>query len=255
MFGIFIAISAFADEPNLPSEKDPLENSLNEDSSKNVKIDPITGFPMIEKKPFVMFDYGASLGLVSRIEIQKNRSNFVRQTHLLGTYVAMQTANMKPVNSMIRLAGYYPIHNTFNGMKQKSKQLVLGAFDLFAGPILEVDMWKYVFLKGAGGLHFMYQATDQYHLLYLGLGILVGAELPVANRWTVLINGMISADYPNFGTNRQIQPYSVSWNYQVDLGVRYSIKGIHEYSYINIKSAKKKKNSKVKTESESKTSE
>ena len=71
MFGIFIAISAFADEPNLPSEKDPLENSLNEDSSKNVKIDPITGFPIIEKKPFVMFDYGASLGLVTRIEIQK----------------------------------------------------------------------------------------------------------------------------------------------------------------------------------------
>ena len=47
MFGIFIAISAFADEPNLPSEKDSPESSLNEDSSKNVKIDPITGFPMI----------------------------------------------------------------------------------------------------------------------------------------------------------------------------------------------------------------
>ena len=78
----------------------------------------------------------------------------------------------------------------------------------------------------------MYQATDQYHLLYLGLGILVGAELPVAKRWTVLINGMISADYPNFGTNRQSQPYSVSWNYQADLGVRYSTRGVHKYSYI-----------------------
>ncbi len=256
MFGIFIAFSATADGTNVPSGNEKAKISSNGDSAKNVKIDPITGFPVIEKKPFVMFDYGASLGLVTRIEIQKERSNFVRQTHLLGTYVAMQSANMKPVNSMIRLAGYYPIYNTFNGMGQKSKQPVLGAFDLFAGPMLEFDMWKYVFLKGAGGLHFMYQATDRYHLLYLGMGLLAGAELPVAKQWTVIINGMLSADYPNFGTNRQIQPYSVSWNYQLDLGVRYSIKGSHDYSYIDIiKSIKKKKSAKAETEQKPESSE
>ena len=92
---------------------------------------------------------------------------------------------MKPVNSMIRVAAYYPFFNTFNGMQQFPKQPILYAFDLFAAPMLQADMWKYVRLNFAGGLHYMYQLTDEYHMNYLGGGLLAGVELPFAKRWII----------------------------------------------------------------------
>ena len=139
---------------------------------------------------------------------------------------------MKPVNSVIRTSVFYPIYNTFNDVKQYPKQTVLYAFDLFAGPIIETDMWKYVRLKFGLGLHYMYQLSDEYHLNYLGGGALAGLELPIEPRWSILLDGTFSFDYPNFGTNRLVQPYDYSWQYQLNLGVRCSVKGKNKYSYI-----------------------
>lgn len=197
----------------------------------DVPLDSKTGFPVIEKKPFPIFNYGLAGSLVTRLEVQEKRSNFVWQDGLLGAYVSVQSVNMKPVNSIARLAVYYPVHNTFNGMDMKQLQMLRGAIDFYAGPMLETDMWKYVHIKGSGGLHFMYQLTDEYHLLYLGVGLLAGLELPLAKNWTIVTNGIASLDYPNLGSNKN-QIYNVSWNYQLELGVRFSKKNPHRYYYI-----------------------
>lgn len=208
-------------------------SAKNQQENSNVELDPKTGFPVIKEKPFVMFNYGFTDALVTRLELQEERSNFVRQTSLLGAYVSMQTVNIKPINNYTRLAIYYPFYNTFNGMKQSSKQKILGAVDLFWGPMFEADMWKYILIKSAAGLHFMYQRTDEFDLLYLGLGLMAGFELPVAKNWTILANGSFSLDYPNLGSNSRIQPYDYAWTYQIDFGFRYSKKGVHKYSYIH----------------------
>lgn len=208
-------------------------SAKNQQENSNVELDPKTGFPVIKEKPFVMFNYGFADALITRLELQEERSNFVRQTSLLGAYVSMQTVNIKPINNYTRLAIYYPFYNTFNGMKQSSKQKILGAVDLFWGPMFEADMWKYILIKSAAGLHFMYQRTDEFDLLYLGLGLMAGFELPVAKNWTILANGSFSLDYPNLGSNSRIQPYDYAWTYQIDFGFRYSKKGVHKYSYIH----------------------
>lgn len=205
-------------------------------SNKNELINPKTGFPEITQKPFIVFNEGLSAGMINRIEKQDSRSNFVRENYLIGAYFEMQTENMKPINSLVKVTAYYPFYNTFNGMKQYPKQVILYAFDLFAGPVLQADMWNYVHLKIASGLHYMYQLTDEYHMNYLGLGVKGGIELPVAKRWTILLNGLFTVDYPNLGTNKNIQPFDISWQYHIDFGIRYSKKKINKYSYIKSKS-------------------
>lgn len=231
---IFLAFSlallifpAFSQETNL------FETSTSDDhNDTNVEINEKTGFPKIKAKPFVMFNEGIAIAQVTRIQTVSGRSNFVWQNDMIGAFFQIQTRNMKPLNSVIRTSVFYPFYNKFNEVKQFPKQTILYAFDLFAGPILETDMWKYVRLKFGLGLHYMYQLSDEYHLNYLGGGALAGLELPIEPRWTILLDGTFSFDYPNFGTNRLVQPYDYSWQYQLNLGVRYSVKGKNRYSYI-----------------------
>ncbi len=215
-----------------------LENDKN---NAPLDIDSKTGFPKIKQRPFIMFNEGAAYTLITRLEKQEKRSNFVRQNHLVGLFFSAQTENMKPVNSMIRIAAYYPFFNTFNGMRQYPKQTILYAFDLLAAPMIQADMWKYVRLNFAGGLHYMYQLTDEYHMNYLGGGLLAGVELPLARRWTVLTDGTATLDYPNLGTNRLVQPFDFAWQYNVSVGVRYSKKGENKYAYIHKITPKKRK--------------
>ena len=215
--------------------QDLSENLKTETSTAEGEENPKTGFPVIKQTPFVIFNYGLSSSLVTRLEKMDDRSNFVYQNSLIGAFVTMQTVNIQPVNNYTRLAFYYPVANTFNGMKQKSKQIILGAVDAFWGPMFESDMWKYGFITAAAGPHFMYQMTDEYNFLYFGLGLLADVELPVAKYWTIIANGIFSFDYANLGSNRNIQPFDYSWNYQIDVGFRYSKKAANKYSYIDSK--------------------
>ena len=188
----------------------PLSFASADDSSKSdagnseVNLNPVTGFPEIEEKPFVIFNEGATYALVTRLEKQENRSNFV----------------------------YYPFAHEFNDVPQTAKQVILYAADLFAGPMIQTDMWKYVRISASIGLHYMYQLSDEYHLHYLGAGLLAGLELPLASYWTILASGTFTFDYPNFGTNAKVQPFDFSWQYHFDLGVRFSKKAANEFSYI-----------------------
>lgn len=224
---------AFLLYPVVCQETNLFETSTSDDhNDTNVEINEKTGFPKIKAKPFIMFNEGVAAAQVTRIQTLSGRSNFVWKNDFIGAFFQIQTRNMKPLNSIIRTSVFYPYFNTFNEVKQFPKQTILYAFDLFAGPILETDMWKYVRLKFGLGLHYMYQLTDEYHLNYLGGGALAGLELPVEPRWSVLLDGTFSFDYPNFGTNSLVQPYDYAWQYQLNLGVRYSVKGKNKYSYI-----------------------
>lgn len=239
---------AFLLFPVICQETNLFETSTAEEKDDpNVEINEKTGFQRIKAKPFVMFNEGFAAAQVTRIQTVSGRSNFVWQNDFIGAFFQIQTRNMKPLNSVIRTSVFYPFYNTFNDVKQFPKQTVLYAFDLFAGPILETDMWKYVRLKFGLGLHYMYQLSDEYHLHYLGGGALAGLELPVESRWSVLLDGTFSFDYPNFGTNSLVQPYDYSWQYQLNLGVRYSVKGKNKYSYIR-QSAKSLQKEELKAE-------
>ena len=239
---------AFLLFPVICQETNFFETSTAEEKDDpNVEINEKTGFQRIKAKPFVMFNEGFAAAQVTRIQTVSGRSNFVWQNDFIGAFFQIQTRNMKPLNSVIRTSVFYPFYNTFNDVKQFPKQTVLYAFDLFAGPILETDMWKYVRLKFGLGLHYMYQLSDEYHLHYLGGGALAGLELPVESRWSVLLDGTFSFDYPNFGTNSLVQPYDYSWQYQLNLGVRYSVKGKNKYSYIR-QSAKSLQKEELKAE-------
>ena len=185
----------------------------------------------LRKKPIPLVNWGLSYANVTRIQKQEGRSNFVWQNNLFGAFAELQSKNMKPVNSLLRLSIYYPLTHTFNDMSQ-IQGMFLYAFDLFAAPFIEASMWDYVYLKFGLGLHYMYQLTDEFYFHYLGVGALVGLELPVAPRWTIILDGNFNLDYPNLGSNRIVQPYEYSWQYHIDFGVRYSKLSENPRSYV-----------------------
>lgn len=185
----------------------------------------------LKQKPFPMINWGLTYANVTRVQKQDARSNFVWQNNLFGLFCELQSKNMKPVNSLLRLSIYYPLTHTFNKMSQ-IQGMFLYAFDLFAGPVIEASMWDYVYLKFGLGIHYMYQLTDEFFFHYLGAGALVGFELPVAPRWTIMLDGNFTYDYPNLGSNRVVQPYEHSWQYHIDFGIRYSKWGENTHSYV-----------------------
>ncbi len=204
-------------------------------AEQEVEINSETGFPEITTKPYVAFDWGGCYNLVTRIQIQEERSNFVYQDHLIGAFFGLQTYDMKPIDSLARISVYMPVYKTFNGMKQKSKQTFLYAFDAFYALKLDFDMWKYVRFDVAAGPHLMYELTDAYHLVYLGGEALVRMELPLSKCWTILMDANFALDYANFGTNYAMQPFEVAYQYQYNFGARYSRKATNEYSYLHSK--------------------
>lgn len=182
---------------------------------------------------------GAAYSMMTRIEDMKkyNRSNFVYETHFVGVYVGARTVNIPHINFYGRMAIYYPFYLAFNGMKQFAKQTILYGFDFHLGPYWNFDQLKYVRFRLSPGIHYMYQLSDEYHLNVLGVGLMTVIELPLTQRWTILLNPGFSFDYPNLGTNRRVQPYDWCWSYKFELGFRYSRKSPNKYYYIHTKTS------------------
>ena len=215
MIGSLIAAAAFSQE-----------------DSDSVALNPKTGFPEITEKPFLTFDYGPSVSWVTRLQKQQGRSNFVFEDTMVGLYFSMRLENMMPINSMLRFAAYYPIYSTFNKVPQTPKQTLLYGFDLFFGTIFEADMWKYIRIQFSPGVHFLYQLSDSWHYMSLGVGAMLASEFPISERWTITLNAFGSFDYANLGSNAAMFPFDLSWQYQAAIGVRYSRKKPNQYSYI-----------------------
>lgn len=112
------------------------------------------------------------------------------------------------------------------------KQTILYAFDVFTGPAFKTNI-KDIRFTLTPGIHYMYQLSDEYHLNYPGGGISAGIKLPVARHWSILNNGTITLDYANSGTNKDIQNFDISYQYQASIGVRYSKKGYNRRAYIH----------------------
>lgn len=202
--------------------------------TESEELNPKTGFPAIKDKPFVVFDYGVTGSTVNRVVFQEayERSNFNFQDILVGAYISMQTKHMQPLNSVVRIAGYYPLSFTFNGVPQVSKAILRGSADLFAGILFELNMWNYLRINLSPGLHAFYQYSDRFHYVHLGGGVLANIELPIAKYWTIKIDGIASYDYANLGSNKNIENYNACWQYQLDLGFRYSRKAKNKYNYL-----------------------
>jgi len=209
--------------------------ALPAESADSGKLDAKSGFPEITDKPFVVFNEGFTSAWVTRIVLQEDRSNFVIKDFMPGVCFGFTTHNMRPLNSTVRLAVYYPYASTFNGVPQKAKNVIRYAVDCFAGPVFQPDMWNYVRFNLAPGIHVLYQTGDRFCYIDLGAAALAGVEFPVSRGWTVLLDGLFAVDYGNLGTNAAMEPYDYVWEYQLSLSVRYSVKAPNRYSYLRAK--------------------
>lgn len=183
----------------------------------------------------IIFDEGVSYAQVTRIEKLDNRSNFVRENMMIGAYFSAQTLGLPIVDFELDISAYYPFYQAFNGMKQKTHNIINYAFDGFFGVQKSFKQFKYVYINGAVGMHYMYQLTDEYHMHYLGIGGELGVELPIAERWTIVQRNYISYDNANLGSNKIIQKFDAAYSYRFDLGVRYTKRVPNEHPYIKIK--------------------
>lgn len=189
------------------------------------------------KHPYVTFSEGVTYSFVNRIQRNDHAANFVWQDHLIGLYTEGYTKNFT-VNFLGRFSIFYPFAHTFNGMDNPPKQVILYAFDFFGAPYLPISIKDWVRIIIAPGVHWMYQLTDEYHLNYVGGGQQLTIELPIARRWTIMLTGLATLDYPNWGSNRHIQEYDFAYQFQGQIGFRYSRWNENKKYYIHTKKDK-----------------
>jgi hypothetical protein len=181
---------------------------------------------------FIIYNEGLSVSWLTRITRQTGRSNFVFEDFMPGLYFGMALTNVKYLTPTIRLTAYYPLSSTFNKIPQPPKTPLHFGVDFFGGPAFQIDALKYVRFNLAPGLHFLFLNSDRWNYFNLGIAGLVGFELPLTRGWTILINGIASLDNGNLGGNRLMEPFDIVYQYQIDLGVRYSKKRSNTFSYI-----------------------
>ena len=180
----------------------------------------------------VTFDEGISYVQITRIEKLTDRSNFVRENMMVGAYFTTKTVGLPVADLQLDISAYYPVYQAFNGMPQKNRNVMNFAVDSYFGINGTFDWFKYVLVTGSLGMHYMYQLTDEWHMHYLGLGGSLGLELPISKGWTIVNRNFFSYDNSNLGDNKIVQPFFGSYQFHINLGVRYSRHVHNEYSYI-----------------------
>jgi len=181
--------------------------------------------PLSEGKPvFLLFSEGASCSWLTRIIKQTGRSNFVFEDFFPGLYYRMDLHTTKIFTPMLRIAALYPLSSTFNQMPQKPKTPLHYAADMNLGVNFNLLDFKYYRLNAGPALHMFFLNSDRWNYFNMGAAAFVGMELPLAKRWTLIANGIASLDNGNVGGNRRMEPFDIAYQYQVDIGVRYSKK-------------------------------
>ena len=180
----------------------------------------------------VTFDEGVSYAQVTRVEKLTDRSNFVRENMMIGAYFTTKTVGLPIADLQLDISAYYPIYQAFNGMEQKTRNVMNYAVDSYFAINGTLDTFKYFLITGSLGMHYMYQLTDEWHMHYLGLGITTGIELPISKGWTIVNRNFFSYDNANLGNNKLVQPFYAAYQYHINLGIRYSRRVRNEYSYI-----------------------
>lgn len=180
----------------------------------------------------VSFTEGVSYAQVTRIEVQENASNFVRENMMAGAFFTAQTNDLSFFDLTLTVSAYYPFYQAFNGMAQKTKNMFNYAVDGFFGATITYDGFKYILLTGSVGMHYMFQLTDEYYMHYVGIGGMLGMELPVSKHFTLVESNYFSYDNANLGSNKKVQPFDGAYQYHINLGIRYSKAVENRYSYI-----------------------
>jgi len=175
-------------------------------------------------KIFFTFNQGATASWLTRIINQTDRSNFVFRDFLPGLYFGAELRNIKYIVPMARLAAYYPLTSTFNLMPQKPVTPLHFAADMVIGARFEPFNMKYLRINAGPALHMFFLNADRWNYFNLGAAAVLGIEVPLVSRWTLLVDGYASIDNGNLGANRQMEPFDIVWQYQVDIGFRYSKK-------------------------------
>ncbi len=186
----------------------------------------------------LLHNWGISWASITRIQKQTGRSNFVWNDKLIGAYYEMTTNNFLVMGRKInvdlfaRNAFYYPYAYTFNKVKQITTQTLLYNFDLFTGVKFSMNFWDWVTVSAKPGLHVLYQLHDKWHYVHLGAGLGLEVEAPISSRWSFNIGGIFTWDNANLGSNKRMRPFDLSWEYQAQLGFRYSKKKLNPKSFV-----------------------
>ena len=210
--------------------------NTNETENKKDLEDPTRPF-LVFPKLNLLFDQGISYCQLTRIEKQAERSNFVRENLMAGAYFNVQTVDLSFFDFEFELSAYYPFYQSFNGMKQKPKNMFNYAIDTYTGVVITEDFFKMIIFDLSLGMHYMYQLTDEYHMHYLGLGTEAGFMLPITKNWSIIERNFITFDNANLGTNKNIQPFDGSFQYHFNIGFSYSKKVLNKYYYVDTSKA------------------
>jgi hypothetical protein len=192
-------------------------------------------------KIFFTINQGATASWLTRVINQTERSNFVFRDFLPGLYFGAELRNVPYIVPMMRLAAYYPLTATFNLMPQKPVTPLHFAADMVIGLRFEPFNMEYLRINAGPGLHMFFLNADRWNYFNLGAAAVAGIEFPLASRWTLLFDGYASIDNGNLGTNRQMEPFDVVWQYQVNVGFRYSRKKVNDTSLFGLLSGKFKR--------------
>ena len=168
----------------------------------------------------VFLSYGGSAAWLTRIIKQDGRSNFVFRDFLPGLYLDAELRNIPFVTPVARLAVYYPLVSTFNYVPQKPNTPLHFAADFLAGVLLEKD-WKWIKVNGGPALHMLFMGSDRWNYCNIGFALGIGADIALGGEWSLLFDGFASIDNGNLGSNKQMEPYDITYQYQAGIGVRY----------------------------------
>jgi hypothetical protein len=174
------------------------------------------------KRLYLLFSEGTACSWLTRIIKQTGRSNFVFEDFFPGLYFRMDLHTTKNIMPMVRIAALYPLVSTFNKFPQKPKTPLHFGADMNLGVnfnILEFDLFR---LNAGPALHLFFLNSERWNYFNMGAAAFVGMELPLTEGWTIICNGLASLDNGNLGANRVMEPFDIAYQYQVDVGVRYS---------------------------------
>jgi len=177
-----------------------------------------------ENRTLFIFSEGVAASWLTRIIKQTERSNFVFEDFLVGLYFKTEMVHFDLFKPMIRVAAYYPLLSTFNDFPQKPNTPLHFAADMAIGLNFYLFDFNYVRINLGPALHMFFLNSDRWNYFNMGVAAFVGIEVPVARNWTVLFNGYASLDSGNLGANRIMEPFDITYQYQIDIGVRYSKK-------------------------------
>jgi hypothetical protein len=169
---------------------------------------------------FLLFSEGVTCSWLTRIIKQTGRSNFVFDDFLPGLYFRMDLHTTKNITPMVRVAALYPAISTFNQFPQLPNTPLHFAVDTNFGVNINILEFAYFRLNAGPAMHLFFLNSDRWNYFELGAAAFVGMELPIAQRWTLICNGFASIDNGNLGDNRNMEPFDIAYQYQIDIGMR-----------------------------------